>query len=389
MDRRELEEIAIAIGILAVLGLGYVGAGSTDQIAGVVPTLGKTLSGSSGVVLVGLGFVLSAVVTVGILAVVLRYWAGSGVWFLGSLKRGVDRLTPDSILWKAALWLMIVIGVLLAFIGAFPLLIGDIGDTEGGAVGFADSINDQKLNEAWDAIISGDSVDGVAVCSSDAGEPPGGDADGDGIPDDWERTGQTPWGAPLPDADPAHRDVYVQLNYGDTVTPLSSEEKTQIRQTWAEMPVDNPDGTGGITIHLDEEGSGAGALGGQAVVRSADEVDRFYNASIMDDRQCVYHQAVVGQTDVGETAGFGARPGFVVLVDGTSRPDYEGEVTFRTAMLTHQLLHNVVGQVDGDAHTAEGWLAGGSINEYLSNATAVAIEERGLTPVREPTSSSS
>jgi len=386
MDRREIEEIGIAIGIVVVLGLGYVGSASAGEVAGVLPALGEALSGSSGVVLLGLGFVLSAVLTVAVAAAVVRYWAGSGVWFLGSLKRGIDRITPDSILWRAAVWLMVVVVVLLVFIGAIPVLVGDLGDTEGGAVGFADSFSDQELNDEWETIVAGDAVGASGTCSNAFANLPGGDADGDGLPDDWERAGETPDGAPLPGADPAHKDVYVQLNYGSTVDPLSSSEQTQLREAWAAMPVENPDGTTGITLHLDDESEGAGSLAERAVVRGGDGVDGFYNASVLGSRQCVYHQVVVGQVEDGDTATYVETPGFAAVVDGTTRSDYEGEVSFRAALATHALLHNVVGRVDGNDHTADGWLAGGPDNEFLSNATAATIEERGLTKVRQPAS---
>ena len=386
MDRRELEEIGIAIGIVVVLGIGYVGSASAGDVAGVLPAFGEALSGSSGVVFLGLGFVLSAVLTVAVAATLVRYWAGSGVWVLGSLKRGIDRVTPDSILWRAAVWLMVVVVVLLVFIGAIPVLVGDLGDTEGGAVGFANNFNDQELNEDWEPIVAGDAVGPSGTCSNALAELPGGDADGDGLPDDWERAGETPGGAPLPGADPAHRDVYVQLNYGSTVDPLTSAEQTQLREAWAGMPVENPDGTTGITLHLDDESDGAGSLGERAVVSSEDEVDGFYNASVLGPRQCVYHQVVVGQIEGGDTATYVETPGFATILDGTTRSDYEGEVSFRTALATHALLHNVVGRVDGNDHTAEGWLAGGPDNEFLSNATAAAIAERGLTEVRQPAS---
>jgi len=40
---------------------------------------------------------------------------------------------------------------------------------------------------------------------SDCSRPPGVDTDGDRIPDEWEREGETAGGAPLPDADPERK----------------------------------------------------------------------------------------------------------------------------------------------------------------------------------------
>jgi hypothetical protein len=384
MNRRELEEIGMALAIVLVLGLVYVAYASASDIQGAIPTLGEVLSGSSGLVIVGLLALLSGVIGVALAAIAVRYWFGSGVWLAGSIKAGWDRVTPNSILGRAALWVMILIVVLMAFIGAIPAFTGDLSEADEGAVGFANRLSDNQLNSGWSAIIEDDDLDGTAACRERSGSPPGGDADGDGIPDDWERAGETPRGAPLPGASPDHRDLYVQLNYGDTVTPLTEGEKEQLRATWAEMPVTNPDGTAGIRLHLDEESPGAGALGEQAIFQDLERHERYYDESVMGPRQCVYHQVVVGQLEGSVRAGAAATPGHHAIIDGTTRSEYDGGVTFRVAIATHELLHNVVGPVEDQPHTADGWLAGGPDNEFLSDATQAAIEENGLTPVGEP-----
>lgn len=377
----------MAVGIVVVLGLVYVGYASASDIKGAIPSIGDLFSGSSGIVILGLAAVLSVVVGVGLAAVAVKYWFGSGVWVLSSLKRGWDRLTPNSILGRAALYVMVLLVVLMGFIGAIPAFTGDLSESDQGAVGFANRLSDQAMNSNWDAIIEGDAVGRTAACGDFPRDLPGGDADGDGLPDDWERAGETPSGAPLPGADPAHKDLYVQLNYGSTVEPLSPAEKRQLRETWASMPIDNPDGTEGIRLHLDDESPGAGKLGSKAVFNSSGVFDRYYNQSIMRERACVYHQVVVGQIDIGDTAGYGAAPGFYAVIDGTTRPEYDGDVSFRVAITTHELLHNVAGRVKGKLHTTEGWLAGGPENEFLSSVTAADLNDNGLTPVREPTSS--
>lgn len=374
----------MALALLLVLVLVYVGYVSASDIQGLVPSLSELFSGSTGVVLLSLAFLLSAVIGVALAALAVRYWFGSGVWLVGSLKGAWARITPNSILGRAALYVMVLIVVLIGFIGAIPAFTGDLSESEEGAVGFANRLSDQQLNSGWGDIIENDDAGPSGACTDADGAPPGGDADGDGIPDDWERAEQTPDGAPLPDASPDHRDVYVQLNSGSSVTPFSDTEKGQLTEVWGEMPVGNPDGSEGIRLHLDDERPGAGPLGDRAVIRDRERPDRFYNASVMGDRLCVYHQVVVGQLESGDRAGLGATPGMYAVVDGTTRPEYDGDVSFRVAISTHHLLHNVVGPVDGSPHTNGGWLAGGPNNEFLSPPTQRAIEADGLTPVGRP-----
>jgi hypothetical protein len=382
MNRRELEEIGMAIGILAVVAVGYVGYSAAADIRGLLPNPEQFLSGFSGVVLLGLGVVLSGVLGVAIAALAIRYWFGGGLWVATTLKGAWNRVTPDSAIGQAAVGIMLAIVVLIGAIGAIPAFVGDLGDTEEGAVGFANRLSDTELNGDWDSIVAGDDVGPSAACG-DARPAEGSDRDGDGIPDEWERADDTPGGAPLPGASPDHRDVYVHVHYGETVTRLSDDEKRQLERTWASMPVRNPDGTEGIRLHLTDEAPRGGPLGARAVFRDGNDPDRFYNRSVVGERLCVSHQVVVGQLEVGNTAGFGATPGFYAVVDGTTRAEYDGDVSFRVAITTHELLHNVVGRVDGRVHTSEGWLAGGPADEYLSSATAAVIEERGLTPVAE------
>ncbi|TVQ59943.1 MAG: hypothetical protein EA379_09485 [Phycisphaerales bacterium] len=82
-----------------------------------------------------------------------------------------------------------------------------------------------------------------------------GDADGDGIPDDWEINGVPYVDADgneqryiLPGANPQRKDIYVEMDMGPVGMPPQAIAK--VVQAFANAPVDNPDGSIGITLHV-------------------------------------------------------------------------------------------------------------------------------------------
>ncbi|MGA2810464.1 MAG: PASTA domain-containing protein [Candidatus Acidiferrum sp.] len=107
----------------------------------------------------------------------------------------------------------------------------------------------------------------------------GGDTDGDGLCDDWEKNGytdpQTGQFVDLPHmgADPMHKDIFVQADYMVDTNPNicnagplcdsfeyssfahthkpNPDAMTMVINAFADAPVENPDGLTGITIHID------------------------------------------------------------------------------------------------------------------------------------------
>ena len=84
------------------------------------------------------------------------------------------------------------------------------------------------------------------------------DSDGDGIPDDWERNGV--WvgniflDLPKMGANWLHKDLFVELDWwaqGDHSHQLKPEAMQLLIDAFANVPVSNPDGISGITLHLD------------------------------------------------------------------------------------------------------------------------------------------
>lgn len=114
---------------------------------------------------------------------------------------------------------------------------------------------------------------GVTVAKFGMCADAGGDTDGDGLCDDWEKFGLTvdvdgiPTFVDLPSmgADPNHKDIFVQADY--MVSPgvclpvvgcsLGHSHKPKldamalVTQAFAKAPVTNPDGTTGIRLHVD------------------------------------------------------------------------------------------------------------------------------------------
>lgn len=83
------------------------------------------------------------------------------------------------------------------------------------------------------------------------------DTDGDSLPDAWETDGYDADGDGVVDVDlpalgasPTHKDLFVEMDYMQGRL-ASATALGRIVQVFAGAPVSNPDGTSGITIHLD------------------------------------------------------------------------------------------------------------------------------------------
>lgn len=309
-----------------------------------------------------------------------------------------DKVTPSSPIGKAAFAFGFTICFLIGSVWALPYLIGDLSESSG-----VSNANDVVGGNDTGAVLNESERDALQILGSDAvvaqhdsydGPPyerPSPDSDGDRLRDSWEIAGETPSGAQLPGADPQHKDIYVQVNYGGGTLPLSATEKRQLRQVWRSMPVENPDGETGITLHLLDSRPEGGPIG-QTVVYDGtgnDEPTRFYTRRFMGDRMCRYHQVVVGKVRGDTLSGRGSAPGYGSYIATERNPDYvelterktfDREVSPRVHVMTHELLHNVVGEVNGDIHTGEGWLypTAHPREAFLSDQTAEAINQSGL-----------
>lgn len=358
-------------GIVGVVreGLATVGSGET---AGGLPD--PTL-------LVG-WLLLSLIITGAVVFLIIRgvygIWARVGEPVTWARRKG----TPESFVTRSWIFFGLIVAVVLGTFLLLPSQVGSFGEEDGGVMGTADDFVEQGYDEDTVAVFKGDAIRPGAGGEYTYDRPTP-DADGDRLKDGWERAGRTPDGVELPNADPQRMDLYVQINYDANADPLTTTEREQLRAVWSRMPVENPDGSRGITLHIDDSAPRGGQI--DQTVAVAGRPDRqlkqqFYTEQYLGNRTCRYHQVVVGRISDDRLAGWGSMPGYWVMIDGTTREDYNGNVSFRVHIITHELLHNVAGAVGGGGHTNRGWLTPvvDPGNEFLSTTTATKLNRGGL-----------
>jgi hypothetical protein len=301
-------------------------------------------------VIVGM-LVLAAVVAV----VIVRVVVPSGVRVVRVVRRTWERLSPKTTFGK-----VFSIFTLLFLVTAAPTLV-TLVDAKG-AIGHVAAGTDTI------AEMEGDTIEFVDVTGVPRPSP---DRDGDRLLDGWERAGQTPDGVPLPGADPDRKDLYLQVLYGDGVQPLSESERARLRDIWARMPVSNPDGSTGIALHVVDERRLDREV--RAYEPSKELIRSRYDAEHLAGVECVYYQTTFADITHPRLGGRGALGGYVSIVDGTDTTVREGR-SDRVAFLTHELLHNTAGHVEGRTHTRSGWLSarydGTEADARLSQSTA-------------------
>lgn len=398
-----LEE-KVAVGVLLVFGLSSlvfpaeVAVLLDPGVALIVDAVTWASATLPQPVFLGVIFVVAAVVTI------LVGLSTARVLYAVSRRAGprtrwaFDKVTPSTPIGKAAFAFGFTICFLIGSVWVLPYVIGDLSESSGvtdtsdivDGNGTADILNEAE-RDALRILSSDASVDRHDEYRGPEYERPTPDADGDRLRDDWERAGEAPGGVGLPDANPERMDLYVQINYGSGTMPLSDREKRQLREVWASMPVDNPDGSQGIALHVDDQRPRGGLVEGDTTYTGSgtDEITRFYTRQVLGERTCRYHQVVVGTVEGETLAGRASAPGYAAYVDTernenyvelTDEGDFDREVSPRVHVITHELLHNVVGEVDGEAHTDEGWLAPSAHprDAFLSDATASEINADGL-----------
>lgn len=329
-------------------------------------------------------------------AAVLGGIAGIGL-FLAVLLAGKGvrlGMRGDSTLLVVAM----VGGVVLSmFAGAAVLFAGDSGsmwEGDSGVTGAAGEVHRdggppsvktavEESGEGASAII--DSLDGDASAPvgptggfDECSRPSGPDSDGDRLPDQWEREGVTPDGAPLPGADPDRKDIYLQAVYEKGAQRLTGTERRQLRRVWAELPVANPGDETGVAVHFLSQAPDGGRVDEPIRVRGsfASIRSEYYDERMLGPGVCEYHLLVVGSV-VG-AAGRAEAPGYIATIDAEREPRYDGPVTLRVKVTTHELLHNVVGDLESGSHHSEtGWLATGDNwdDTHLSNATKAELDD--------------
>ena len=297
-------------------------------------------------------------------------------------KRLYGFVTPDTPIGKMATGIMLMVFVVFGSIWGLPAAVGDLG--QGGYGSQANNLAERGLNSDPITFDQQDVLESGSSASVDAAayERPTPDADGDRLKNSWESAGETPEGAPLPNADPERMDLYVQVNYGGGTMPLSGAEKRQLRRVWDKMPVDNPDGSQGIDIHITDSRPRGGPVGEPVTISGNDleEIHQYYTERYMGPRTCRYQQVVLGSITRSNVGGIATTPGYAAVVEDLDRQSEGDGISPRVAVITHELLHNVAGDVTASGHVEQGWLSKsvGSDDTQLSETTAAHIDQRGL-----------
>lgn len=202
----------------------------------------------------------------------------------------------------------------------------------------------------------------------------GPDTDGDGLLDSWEIKNETPDGTKLPDSNPLYKDLYVQINYANqTQPPLTEGEKAFLRRFWADIPVDNPNGSEGIRLHIIDSKPYGGFLKenltyiysenrsprDKVIANQEKLYRRFYLGEgapnvFPEKRRCAYHLSIfvrIEHTPGQKAVARGNLSGKFTIIagDSTKGNHLVGNTTDdRTAFLTHELLHNILGVLNED-----------------------------------------
>ncbi|WP_294632626.1 zinc-dependent metalloprotease family protein [uncultured Rothia sp.] len=194
----------------------------------------------------------------------------------------------------------------------------------------------------------------VAAPAAQAYNP---DIDGDGIPNTWEMKGYDADGDGKIDVDypgmganPLKKDIFVEMDYMPGLL-ASEEELDRITESFAQLPVRNPNGTTGINIHLDAGNARSAKYnlgGGNEVVH--EQLDNTMTkwaeirAKNMDPyRESVFHYMIWGDSygDRGSSGqGWVGGRGFIVTVG----PRFWGKSAtpdVRVATFVHELGHNL------------------------------------------------
>ena len=191
------------------------------------------------------------------------------------------------------------------------------------------------------------------------------DTDDDGLPDDWEINGIDIDGdgnidldLPSLDADPNHKDIFVELDYMEFHRPPSSVINN-VTTAFIDAPVSNPDGSTGINLHviIDDQVEHQNSLpiwsGFDAIKRnySGTATDRADSNSdnILEAKRQVFHYALFihnqnGTTSSGISDGIPANDFIVSLgsfgID-SSTGHRTGSNDQQEGTFMHELGHNL------------------------------------------------
>lgn len=207
------------------------------------------------------------------------------------------------------------------------------------------------------------------------------DADGDGISDAVEMDRE--------DLSVDRKDIQVVVVYGEGIPHLSTSEKRDLTTIWNNMTVSNPDNSSGVNFEIVEEINASEQLyipSNASSNERGDILDGWYGDYINQSQCGSHHMIVLGEVRLDDYDGWGDAPGYSSIVDGQETRRYNMGYSGRTRLITHELLHNIVGDVeqghieDDSKHTPNGWLSKTTTpnDEYLSSQVSDQLSTIGF-----------
>ncbi|NHN58134.1 MULTISPECIES: hypothetical protein [Halorussus] len=201
-------------------------------------------------------------------------------------------------------------------------------DTDGD--GLADGAELDRGADPTVADTDADGLDDGPEVHDHGTDPTDRDTDGDGLGDGVEVRA----GAPLAAADPLRKDVFLELDYMRGTT-APTEKLKKVERAFANAPVENPDGSRGIDLHVGV----ADEPVAPAANTSLAEYSNGYYRSAFDTRGRGYFHALIVK-EVPDRGG-GNRVGITSTgVDGMIVEDRPSRVRV-VKTLMHELGHNL------------------------------------------------
>jgi len=215
------------------------------------------------------------------------------------------------------------------------------------------------------------------------------DSDGDGLPDSWEINGYDADGdgaidvdLPALGANPLRKDIFVEIDWMQGATCNQKPSQAAIDAaiaSFAVAPVSNPDGSTGISLHVDY-GQGGSFTGGNSLVCSdvitwPSGFQTIKSANFNPARQAIFHYNIWGiqysaGSGVTTSSGIAELPGDDFLVSLGAFPGGNGTQAQQAGTFMHEMGHNF------------GFLHGGSDNaNYKPNHLSVMSYSFQLTGV--------
>ena len=164
------------------------------------------------------------------------------------------------------------------------------------------------------------------------------DTDGDALPDGWEVNGHNFIDLKALGADPLRKDIFVEIDYMTGFEP-DSTALSWIVDSFANAPVSNPDGSTGISLHIDVD---------DQVPLDPDlnpvwaDVDVIKNANFNDKRAAIFHYCLFGsQYGGGSSSGLSRGIEGSDFIVTLGHPGWANTPAQQAGTFMHELGHNL------------------------------------------------